>query len=241
MINQKIHQESSNTPQYRALSFLSMLYITIILSANLLIYKLTHFGSIVVSAGTFIIPLWYILADIIAEVYGYEIIRRLIWQSLFCTLIFSVICDALIKLPSPIGMLSHQAAFNYILGNLIRIFFGMLLAVVIGSFLNAFILTKWKILLRGKFYWLRSLSSSAIGQFCFTFISLFFDLFKMVPFHVLAELIAVSYIIKLIVTPIAVIPASLIASYLKRFEYVDVYDTNTNFNPFRLEVKNTIK
>lgn len=236
-MDKKTNQQSHGT-QYRALPFLTMLYITIIFCANLLIYKLTHFGSIVVSAGTFIIPIWYILGDIIAEVYGYQIMRRLIWHSLICTLIFSIICNFMIKLPNPAGLISHQAGFDYILGGLVRVFFGMLLAVLIGSFLNIYVLTKWKVLMHGKLYWLRSLSSSAIGQLCFTFISLFFDLFKVVPMHVLIELIIVSYTIKIIVTPIAVIPASFIAANLKRFENVDVYDTNTNFSPFRLQIKN---
>ena len=117
-----------------------------------------------------------------------------------------------------------------------RVFFGMLLAVVVGSFLNAYALTKWKILLLGRFYWLRSVSASAVGQLCFTFISLTFDLLHVVPLHTLAELIFVSYTVKLIFTPIAAVPAVYIVAYLKNLEGIDVYDVNTNFNPFTAKI-----
>ena len=236
-MDKKIIQKNTHK-QYKALNFLSMLYITIALIANLLIYKLTHVGNIVISVGTFIIPFWYILGDIIAEVYGYQTARRLIWHALICTFIFTVVCNFFIHLPNPSALKSHQPEFDYVFGNLIRVFFGMLLAVLVGSFLNAYILTKWKVLVLGKLYWLRSVSSSAIGQLCFTCISISFDLFHVVPLHVLIELIAVSYTIKLIVTPIAVTPATLIAFYLKRLEGIDIYDTYTDFNPFRLQVCN---
>lgn len=236
-----IKNNLKNSPkQYKAFSFLCMLYITIAILANILIYKLTHIGPFIVSVGTFIIPLWYVLGDIIAEVYGYQVTRRLIWQTLICTLIFSIAGNLLIYLPNPPGMGSNQMAYTQILGHLIRIFFGMLLAVLVGSFLNAFALTKWKIFLQGKFYWLRSMGSSAMGQFCFTFISISFDLFHVLSLHNLLQLIVLSFIIKLIITPLAITPATIIAFYLKKYEGIDIYDNYTDFNPFRLK-ESTVK
>lgn len=220
---------------YKALIFLSILYVSIMIAANVLIYRLTCIGELIISVGTFIIPFWYVLNDIITEVYGYQVIRRIIWSSLSCVFIFSLICILMIKLPTPPNW-HYQHAYDLVLGNLFRVFFGMIIAVVVGSFLNTYLISKWKIFIKGRHFWLRSIGSSGIGQFLFTFIAIVFDLIGTVPMKTLVELIIISYIIKLIFTPLAALPSALIAQYLKKLEGIDIYDHDTNFNLFKLEI-----
>jgi len=62
---------------------------------------------------------------------------------------------------------------------------------------------------------------------------LVFDFFHIVPWLALMELILSAYIIKLLVTPIAAIPATLLAALLKKFEGADVYDYAVDYNPFK--------
>ena len=61
-----------------------------------------------------------------------------------------------------------------------------------------------------------------------------FDLFNVVSWKTLLVLILSAYVIKLVVTPIAAVPATLIAVMLKKVEGVDVYDYAVDYSPFKL-------
>ena len=71
---------------YKYLVLLSMLYVTALLASIILAHKLIVIGGILGSAATFVFPVTYFCADIVAEVYGYDVSRRLIWSALFCEL-----------------------------------------------------------------------------------------------------------------------------------------------------------
>lgn len=222
--------------QYKALTFLSMIYITLILTADVLIYKIAHVGSLTLTVGSLVTPFWFVMTDIIAEVYGYQIARRLIWSGIACGFLFTLVCVTLINFPSP-ETWPYQPAYDQVLGNLVRVFIGSIAGVIIGAFTNTYLITKWKILVHGKYFGLRSIGSSAIGQLAFTMITLSYDLFGMLPLHQIAQLIFISFTIKLILTALFAFPSSIVVYYLKKLENIDIYDYKTNFNPFKLELK----
>ncbi len=222
--------------QYKALTFLSMVYITLVLAADVLIYKIAHVGSLTLTVGSLVTPFWFVMTDIIAEVYGYQIARRLIWSGIACGFLFTIICVTLINFPSP-ETWPYQAAYDQVLGKLVRVFIGSVAGVIIGAFTNTYLITKWKILIHGKYFWLRCIGSSAIGQLAFTIITLSWDLFNVLPFHQITQLILISFTIKLVLTALFAIPSSIFVYYLKKLEHIDIYDYKTNFNPFKLELK----
>ena len=218
---------------YRYLVPLSMLYMTIKLTTLLLIYKVISIGTFSASASTLIMPFWFVLGDIIAEVYGYKIARKLIWMAIIYQFLFAFVCAEMISLhttsPSP-----HQEAYNHILGKLPRIAFSSFIAILAGAFINAYVISKWKILLCGKYFWLRSLGASSIGELIFTGVAYISEFLGVVPLASLLELMIASYVIKLILNPILVIPSTLVVYLLKRAENLDTYDYGVNFNPFKL-------
>src|SRR5690242_4547337 len=114
----------STTPKkmpYKYILFLSMFFVTIDLSAVSMAYKLVSLNNLfeINSGATFIFPITYALGDIITEVYGYNMARKLIWFSLFFQFIFAFLITAVIHLPSP---LFWQNEFNYtiVFGSIIR-------------------------------------------------------------------------------------------------------------------------
>lgn len=228
---------STGTKQYKAFSLLAMIYITIILSADVLIYKIVNFGSITITVGSLVTPFWFVMTDIIAEVYGYQLTRRLIWSGIVCGLLFTIICVSLIHLPSPTYW-HYQSAYDQVLGKLPRVMMGYIAGVMAGAFANTYLITKWKILVRGKYFWLRSIGSSGVGQLAFTIVTLMLDLLGVIPLHIIMQLIVISFVIKLLVTTTLAFPSTLIVGYLKQVENIDVYDYNTDFNPFKFEVAN---
>lgn len=223
--------------QYRAYTLLSMLYITLVLSANVLIYKIVQVGSVTFTVGSLVTPFWFVLTDIIAEVYGFKMAKRLIWSGMICACLFAIVCYVLIHFTSPPGW-PHQHSYDQVLGKLPRIFLGSVAGVMIGAFLNSYLITKWKILTNGKYFWLRSSGSSICGQLIFTMITIISDTLGILSYPIIFSLIGISMMIKLIVTPVLAILASVVVYYLKKSEGVDVYDYDTNFNPFKLSANN---
>lgn len=220
--------------QYKCLTALAMFYMTIKLVTVLLIYKIVSFGPITTTASSIIIPLWFLVGDVISEVYGYEVTKKIIWSALIFQFIFAMLCVLLIKLPSPINW-AYQSAYNQVLGNLPWIVCSSFVAIASGIFINTYYVAKWKVLLNGKFFWLRSLGASMIGEAIFITIALSMEFIGVVPWQTLLKLIFVSFMIKLIINPIFAIPSSIIAAILKRIEQIDVYDHDIEFNPFKIK------
>jgi uncharacterized integral membrane protein (TIGR00697 family) len=168
------------TIHYKYLTFLSMLFMTIKLITVVLIYKIITIGPFSASASTLVIPIWFVMGDIIAEVYGYKIARRIIFIAIICQFIFAFVCGGLISLHAPFGW-AHQQAYDQVLGKLPRVAFASFLAIMTGAIINVYAISKWKILLRGKYFWLRSLGASVIGELVFTVIAYSTEFFDVVP------------------------------------------------------------
>lgn len=219
--------------QFKCLTPLAMFYMTIKLVTVLLIYKIVAVGSIQITAATIIIPLWFLTGDVIAEGYGYDISKQIIWMAIICQFAFAFICAYLIKLPSPANWV-YQGAYDHVLGNLPRVAFSSFLAIASGIFVNAYLVARWKIMLKGRFFWLRSLGASIIGEAVFTILAFSIEFFGLVPFKTVMQLMAISFCTKLIINPILVIPSSILAAIIKKIEGIDIYDEHLEFNPFKI-------
>lgn len=214
--------------------FLVMLYVTIKLTTCLLIYKLVSIGLFFASASAFIIPLWFFLGDIIAEVYGYEVSKKLIWITIIFQVIFAILCFGIIQHISPTDW-PHQAAYDQVLGNLPRVVLSSIAGITTGAFVNAYVISRWKVLLLGKYFWLRSLGVSAIGEAVFTIVVYSGEFIGVAPVSDIIKMMTISYLIKLLVAPIFIFPTLIVANLIKKFENIDTYDYNIKFNPFKFE------
>lgn len=228
-----MQNETSSKPQYKALTLLSMIYITIILAADVLIYKISYINPITFSVGSLVTPFWFIISDIISEVYGYEECKKLIWSAIVCGFIFAIVCTLLIHLPAPTGW-QYQPAYEQVLGKLFRVFIGSVVGIAVGAFMTTYLVQKWKILTQRKYFWFRAICASATGQLAFTIVTLLYDLIGIISINQISHLILISFSIKLFVAILLVYPATAVAFYLKKLEGIDVYNYNINFNPFKL-------
>lgn len=186
-------------------------------------------------AGTFLFPLAYIFGDILTEVYGYGRARRVIWIGFGANALMSGIIMLVGLIPAaPFG--PSAAAYSEVLGLTPRIVGASLLAYWAGEFSNSFVLAKLKVRTRGRFLWLRTISSTLVGQGVDTVVFVFAAFLGAAGFA-LQDIIAIligNYIWK-VGTEIIFTPATyLIVGGLKRAEKVDHYDRDTDFSPFRL-------
>lgn len=222
-----------NINQYKFLPVLMAVFVTLSILTIVLLYKIISFDRWIISAATFIVPFWYTLSDLIAEVYGYKVARKALWTLFLCNFIFIFVIYLTIHLPSPYDSSKQAYAYHLLFDPIPRVFVASFLAVLIGAFLNVYLLTKWKVLIKGRYFWLRSIGSSAIGEAIFTIITFGIEFTGQALLHDIMELMIVSYIVKIVFLPIAATPSAFMAKVLKRYEGVDVYDNNTNFNPLK--------
>lgn len=215
---------------YKYLDTITALFVTVLLVSNITSTKIVNLGIFTFDGGTLLFPLSYIFGDILTEVYGYARSRKVIWLGFLCAALMSLAFIVVGVLPSAPDW-QHQTAYNQILGLTPRIVLASLVAYLAGEFSNSFVLAKLKILTRGRFLWVRTISSTLIGQIIDT--TLFILLaFSGIFSNILLTLIVSNYIFKcgieILFTPVTY----GVTRWLKQQENEDYYDTNTNFNPF---------
>lgn len=220
-------------PQY--LTFLLMIYVTLSLAGNAVLFKLIDLGILIGPGGILVVPLILLIEDIIAEVYGYEISRTLLWYILASELLFSLVVIGIIHIHSP-SYWHEQLAFNEVFNSLSKGTPILILAVFSGRFLNIFVITKLKILTRGRFFWMRSIFSSLLGDLV-TLTILYTLLFHAMSFDVKAQLYFSDLFTRVLYSIFGGGLGVLVVRFLKRKEGLDVYDYNTDFNPFKINIK----
>lgn len=220
---------------YKCLLLISMLFITDLIVSAIAVKRVIVIGPIMEPGGILIFPLTYFLSDIITEVYGYKIARQILWYGFLCQFIFSLLIMGIMKLPTA-AFWHGQKAFESVFGHLIIYCITTTAGTLLGGFLNIYIISKFKILLKGKYFWLRSMLATSIGELIFSVIALTPMFFGTVGLMQSLEIALSAYLFKISYGVIAVFPSAVLVNLLKRIENVDVYDYETDFNPLKLEI-----
>jgi uncharacterized integral membrane protein (TIGR00697 family) len=211
------------------LTFIVMIYVTVKLIILALSDKILMIFGVHVAAGSLVIPVWFIIGDIIAEVYGYKVAKMCLYWSIVCQILFAVTCASLVNVASPTGL--NQLFYSQAFDRLPLLALISCISVFTSGLLNAYVITKWKALLKGKHFILRSLGSSAIGELIFSFIAVSLQFFGVVSFKTITELVLVSLTIKLIVNPLIIIPSSFFVRMLKNKESLELLSEAENLHP----------
>lgn len=217
--------------QYNYIYFLTTLYMSLMTCSAVLGCKLIDTPIGVLSAASLISPFWFVLGDIITEVYGLKIIMRLFWSVIICQFIFASLCFLLINLKSPIFW-NGQAGYDLVLGHLLRIAAFQFVGVVLAWNLNARLMAKWKVLMCGRHFWLRSIGSSGIGLVIFSLVSVFPSIFGMFPIKSVVSMVVLSCVLKIVFTALLAFPSTLIVIFLRNGEHIDAEDRSLEYNPF---------
>jgi len=205
------------------------LFITCLITANVIAVKVISLGPFLLPAAIFIFPLSYIIGDVLTEVYGYRLARRVIWLGFLCNLIFVFFVWVGQELPAA-PFWEGQQAYQRILGYAPRLLPASFLGYLAGEFVNSFILAKMKIMTRGRWLWSRTIGSTIVGQGLDTSIFItvaFIGTTSFVPIMILYHWLAKTAI-EALATPLTY----AIVNWIKKREAIDTYDYDTRFNPF---------
>ncbi len=212
------------------LLIITVLFVTCLLTANIVGVKMFSLGFVSLPAAVILFPLSYIIGDVLTEVYGYRIARRVIWLGFACNLIFVIFAGVGQLLP-PDPLWEGQEAYESILGYTPRLLIASFLGYFAGEFANSFILAKMKIFTKGRWLWSRTIGSTIVGQGVDSAIFIVGAYFGASFFSPL--IILYHWLAKTIIEAVATPATYSVVNYLKRKEGVDSYDRQTNFNPFR--------
>jgi len=217
--------------RFRYLDILINLFVVALMVSNLVAGKIVAFGSLRVSGAQILFPLTYIFGDVFTEVYGYSASRRAIWTGFIASSVLAAMGLIVVSLP-PAPEWHDQEAFEKVFYTVPRVIAGSLLAYWCGEFANAFVMAKLKLLTQGRHLWVRTIGSTAVGQFVDTIIVMVFVFGGKVDIATILTLIGSGYVFKVAYEAAATPLTYLVVNTLKRLEGVDVFDRSTDFNPF---------
>jgi hypothetical protein len=233
---------------YRFLPFITSVFVTCLIVSNIIAVKIASFGSLPLIGPLFlpvaviVFPISYIFGDVLTEVYGYARARQVIWIGFGCNLLAVAAIWAGGLLPgAPFwnadfyeSPQAAQAAYEAILGFTPRLLAASFAAYLAGEFLNSYVLAKLKVATAGKWLWLRTISSTLVGQLADSGLFIAIAFAGVVPLSALGRLIVTQWLFKCAYEAAATPLTYVVVGFLKRWEQDDHYDRDTDFNPLAI-------
>lgn len=239
-------QKAEKIRVYHYYDLIMVIFVTVLIlsniasSAKIVDWGVSLFGlPLAFDAGTILFPISYIFGDVLTEVYGFRRSRRVIWVG-FAALAFSSLILALVRvLPGEAAWQDYagQGAYDAILGGMSSggIVIASLVAYLVGEFSNSVTLAKIKVKTRGRFLWLRTISSTLIGQGFDTLIFVTIaTLMGVFPWVIWGSLVVSNYIFKVGIEALMTPVTYLVVTKLKQAESEDYFDRDTRFNFFAM-------
>ena len=218
-------------------------FVTVLVCSNLIgPAKVTQIempllGTITFGAGVLFFPISFIFGDILTEVYGYAVSRRVIWAG-FAGLAFASFMAWMIVAMPAAPFWQHQEAYEIAFGSTWRISLAGLIAFAVGEFTNSWVMAKMKIWSKGQHLWQRTISSTLFGESIDTviFVPLAFWNSNIIPNEQLPLVMGAQIIAKILLEILFTPVVYWVVNFLKKAEKIDFYDYKTNFSPFKVSV-----
>ena len=211
-----------------------LLFTVCLIIANIVGQKLFTISGFDLTAGVLIFPITYILNDLIAEVWGYRKMRLIIWTGFFMNFLTVLVFRISIWAPAS-PHFANQQAFATVLQGAERIVVASFIAFLFGSFLNAYVMSKMKIMQRGRHFSVRAVASTIVGEGADSLVFFTIAFSGILPHHALLTLIVTQTALKTAYEIIALPLTNLVVRKVKQFERTDVFDKQISYNPFKVK------
>ena len=200
-------------------------------AANLFATKQITVGPANFTGALLVFPISYIINDVVAEVYGFRRARLLIWLA-FGMNFFFVLMGALVDIIPGADWWQQTPAgqgFHAIFGLAPRIVVASFLAFLVGSFINAAVISKMKVRDRGRRFPLRAFVSTLAGEACDSIIFFPIALLGIVPLAQMPLFVLWQVTLKTLYE-ILILPVTVrVVNAVKRVEKTDVFDVNIKY------------
>ena len=213
---------------------LGILFNVCLIAANLLETKVIQVGSLTVTAGLLVLPISYIINDCIAEVWGFKKARLIIWSGFAMN--FFVVALGLIAAAIPAAPFwEGEEHFNFVFGMAPRIVAASLMAFLVGSFLNAYVMSKMKVASQGRNFSARAIWSTVVGETADSLIFFPVAFGGVIAWKELLIMMGIQIVLKSMYEVI-ILPVTIrVVKAIKKIDGSDVYDTNISYNVLKVK------
>lgn len=211
----------------------SILFCVCLISANILETKQISVLGISLTGGLIVFPISYIINDCVCEVWGFQKARLLIWTGFAMNFFFvamGALCDWIPGAP----YWDNEAGFHAIFGLAPRVAAASFVAFIVGSFANAYVMSKMKIRDKGRNFSLRAILSTIVGESFDSVIFFPLALGGVVPTEELPKLMLWQVLLKTVYEVIALPITIRIVKSLKEHEGEDTYDNDVNYSIWKI-------
>ncbi|WP_448789993.1 queuosine precursor transporter [Bacteroides graminisolvens] len=213
---------------------LGILFNVCLIAANLLETKVIQVFGITVTAGLIVFPISYIINDCIAEVWGFKKARLIIWSGFVMNFFVVALGQVAVALPAA-PFWEGEESFNFVFGMAPRIVVASLAAFLVGSFLNAYVMSKMKIASKGKNFSARAIWSTVVGETGDSIIFFPIAFAGIIPWNELILMMGVQIVLKSLYE-VLVLPVTIrVVKYIKKVDGSDVYDENISYNILKVK------
>lgn len=212
---------------------LGILFNVCLIAANLLETKVIQVAGITVTAGLLVFPISYIINDCIAEVWGFRKARFIIWSGFLMN--FFVVSLGLIAVALPAAPFwEGEAHFNFVFGMAPRIVAASLMAFLVGSFLNAYVMSKMKLASGGKHFSSRAIWSTVAGETADSLIFFPIAFGGIIAWQELLGMMCIQILLKSMYE-VLVLPVTIrVVNAVKRMDGSDVYDDGISYKVWKI-------
>lgn len=212
---------------------LGILFCVCLVAANLLETKVVQAGPLSVTAGLLVFPISYIINDCIAEVWGFRKARLIIWMGFLMNFMVVALGKVAVWLPAA-PFWQGEEAFNFMFGLAPRIAAASLMAFLVGSFLNAYVMSRMKLASDGRNFSLRAILSTVAGEGADSLIFFPLAFGGLMPVAELGKMMLVQVCLKTLYE-IIILPVTIrVVDYIKRVDGTDVYDDHISYNILKI-------
>lgn len=213
---------------------LGILFNVCLIAANLLETKVIQLGSLTVTAGLLVFPISYIINDCIAEVWGFKKARLIIWSGFVMN--FFVVSLGLIAVALPAAPFwDGEEHFDFVFGMAPRIVAASLMAFLVGSFLNAYVMSKMKVASGGRHFSARAILSTVVGETADSLIFFPVAFGGIIAWKELLMMMGIQIVMKSMYEVI-ILPVTIrVVGVIKRIDGSDVYDTAISYKVWKVK------
>ena len=196
--------------------------------------KVINVFGLPLTAGFFLITISYIVSDCLVEVYGYQKARFVMWMTFISHLTVVSLLQIACWLPS-FEYWEGDQHFNYIFGLTPRITIVSILAFIVGSSTNAYVMSKMKVKYTHLGFKTRAFISTCAGECVDAFCFFPFAFYGLLPNEEIIKLIFIQMIGKIIYETSILPITNKIVEYIKKKDNIDTYDRDISYNLFSLK------
>lgn len=213
---------------------LGILFCVCLIASNLLEAKVVQIWGITATAGLIVFPISYIINDCIAEVWGFKKARLIIWSGFAMNFLVVGFAQLAVLLPAA-PFWEGEEGFNFVFGMAPRIAAASFTAFLVGSFLNAYVMSKMKLRSKGKNFSLRAIVSTLAGESADSVIFFPIAFGGLIPIRELLIMIGTQAVLKSLYEVI-ILPITIrVVKYIKKVDGSDVYDENISYNILKVK------